>query len=249
MVKKLGFRAGFALLLGMVSLAQAQVSLVSRSSIQNYHYFYAGGPTFDTTFTDSGLDLFDSMHTQYSEHNSDNSAGVYGFLYQQYLTNIGPNLGWITANGVSTVNIDGPAYAETWSQTPGNFLEFVFDVAGSVNVNLDETYSGIGPDATFLALQKQDSLGNWQFISGATNYFSGSLYGVLDYSGILDTGRYRMVSSMSVRATSNQLHQSYSDFTYTMTFDGMQPVPEPATIALMGMAAFAVRRKVKKSKR
>lgn len=235
-------------IVGVAGFAQAQVTMVSRMSTQNVHYFYDGGPVFDNTYSDYGLDLYDTLRTQYVESNTSNTAGVHGDLWQQYWLSSTTNVGWIAANGLSSVGITGPAYAETWSQSPGNLLEFVFDVAGSVDVEIEGYYSGTGPDRTFLALQKQDSLGIWQYVSGATNAFDSQLNGPLNYEGVLDQGRYRMISIMSVRATSNQLSQSDSGFYYNMYFDGMQPVPEPATMVLMGMAAFAVRQKIKKSK-
>lgn len=248
------FRAAAIALVITAGVAQAQVSLNYRESTIVYNYLYGWSTDLhqaNEEFNDYELQLADSM----SEDHSGTTAGSWGaFSWEAGATgafshtySIAGSLGdmsSITASGTSVVTnfATGDGLAESDSQNPGNLLLFRFDVAATTDYSLEATYGGVnGYNPTLLRLQRWDGV-TWQYV--ATNLFDGPS-GTISSSGTLSTGEYRMWSEVDIASFFSNENASNGEYDYTLTFG--QPVPEPATLAILGVGALCIRRRLKRN--
>lgn len=249
------FRAAAIALVVTAGIAQAQVSLNYRESTIIYNYLYGWSTDLhqgNEEFNDYGLELTDSM----SEGHSGSTAGSWGafswdagatgdFSHTYSIAGSLGDMSSITASGNSVVTNyaleDG--LAESDSENPGNLLLFRFDVGAATDYTLSASYGGVnGGNPTLLRLQRFDGV-TWQYV--ATNLFDGPS-GTISSSGTLSAGLYRMWSEISISSFYSVTNASNGEYEYTLEF--AQPVPEPATLAVLGVGIWAVRRRTQKSK-
>lgn len=235
-------------------VAQAQVSLSTRESTITYNYLYGWSTDLhqaNEEFHDYALESSDSMTHGYSGTTSGSfasfswDAGATGdFTHQYSIGGTLSNMTSITASASSAVTnyALGDGLAESDSQNPGNLINFEFNVSGDTEYSLSATYGGVnGYNPTLLRLQKWDGFA-WQYI--ATNFFDGPS-GTISSSGNLTGGLHRMWSEVDIASYFINENASNGEYVYTLTFG--QPVPEPATLAILGVGALCVRRRLKRN--
>lgn len=259
-----GLRYATAAIVVVCGVAQAQVSIDTRLSTQDYQYLYGWSIDLhdaNETFIEGALNQSDSMSTSYTGYtegeylptNTTWTAGIDGLLQHEYTIGGPLSAAWmISASGRSdgSVAATGSGYAENWSKAPGNELIFEFDVTAPVDYSLNATYDGNGNSRpSYLALQFFSG-GFWNYIPSATNFFNGALSGSLFDSGTLGTGRYRMVSNilLDTRTLTGHPSSQFGEFNYSLQL-GAQPVPEPSSLALLGVGVAALARRMRKAKK
>jgi|GEM_PF-4781204 len=230
--------------------AQAQ-NLTARSSTQNYTYvFGAGGNVNNDTYLEEDfvLEASDGMSHSYSDSTSGTlpggvqyTAGV-GIQMSQAYSVIGSltNFSQIIAESSSsayTETVNGSA--QVLSANPGNGLVLNFDLANQVDYRFrgsilsSPSEVGIG---NLVALQRYDGI-TWQQVH--TTIFLPGQQGSFDYTGTLNSGQYRLLSSNAVTISGNNAVSS--DYSYNF-----EVVPEPVTMFALAPALMFLARKRKK---
>lgn len=230
--------------LAVPNVAFGQV-VTGRTTNMNWHALYGGGPTiFDVgdSLADTVLEQSDSNSMAFSDSQTGtfplpwtaNVAIDFGQTYSvtgplSNFSSISQNMGGSksqSASGIGAAGID--------SAIPGNRLYIDFDVASSMNYNFAGAvfFEINGAQVnSFMTLAKFNGSSYSSLIDsrqmGLGNNFT------FDISGTLGAGSYRLVAQTEIPGGPSTYNVGNS-----YTFTNTDAVPEPTTLAVIGVAAL-----------
>lgn len=237
--------------LALIAVAPAQMNLTSRASTQNYNYLYGGGPdAIQDTYlnTAGGLLATDTMEKHFAQQgegwyppaNIHWIAGVSVDLYQTYAIT-GPlgNASSISGSGYTNVSsfIEEDGLALMRSSSPGNELVAEFSLTAATDYRLNglfETTDGTNLPGQ-VALQRFDGI-VWQYVH--TSLFLPGSESAFDWSGTTGPGNYRLLAQIQQGTFGDESRMGAYQYNLTMG-----AVPEPATMAVLGLGVAALLRK------
>lgn len=238
-------------LIALGAIAPAQMNITSRLSTQNYNYLYGGGPhAFQDTYLNSSGALLgtDTMEKHFAEHgegwyppaNLHWIAGVSVDLFQTYsITGPPANASGISGSGYTNVSsfVEDAGLATMNSANPGNQLTLEFTLNSATDYRLSgmfETTDGTNLPGQ-VALQRFDGI-VWQYVH--TSLFLPGSEGSFDWTGTAAAGSYRLLAQTQQDTFGDEVRMGAYQYSLTMG-----AVPEPATMAVLGLGIAALLRR------